>query len=287
MELTDFSRLREVVSGIVGSIQEKARQRILELQSGTVEESADKIFENSIFTNSGMFELLGDGTLIRFFVHVPQGPSSWGNQDVAYSTMLKNSKYWHKYHLFKCSTVDEWHKNMRKSSRSDGLMIYLLKNQRNGSGEHDSEQRKKGRALKICKKCFSQLPWKEKISFDLSKIMKTGPFRKELEQISEFRFEDEIPNQYAADWNKISHQIKVLRKWTCDLCKTYFGKNDRTRSFLQVHHKDRRRYNNGHTNLDVLCLACHFKFHPENNRLEALALKLQEAMAQNPEEFVT
>jgi len=286
MDLTDFSRLREVVSAIVGTIQEKSRQRILELQSGKVEEPSDKLFANCIFTNSGMFELLADGTLIRFFVHVPQGPSLWGNQNIPYHTMLQNPEYWHKYHLFKCKTVDDWHKNMRKSSRPDGLMIYILNNQRNGSGEYSPEQRKKGRTLKICKNCLAQVPWKDKLTgFNLPNFMKTGPLRKELEQISEFRFEDEIPNQYVADWNKVSRQIKDLRKWTCDSCKGFFGKDERTRKYLQVHHKDRRRYNNEHTNLEALCLSCHSKFHPENRRLAALATEQKDFMINSPESF--
>lgn len=285
MELTDFTRLREIISAVVGSIREKARQRILELQSGKVLESAEKIFANSIITSSGMFELLGDGTVIRFLVHVPQGPSEFRKDNVPYSEKLMNSKYWHKYHLFQCQTVKEWHQNMRKSSRNDGLMIYLLKNKGSGSGEYDSPNRKIGRKLVLCKKCRNELPWKIRNQFDLAVFMKTGPLREELLKYTDLTSVDQIPNQYVKEWNVISRQIKALRKWTCEECKLYLGKNEKTRSFLEAHHKDRRRDNNEHINLIVLCEICHSKYHPENSLFKKQATALTHYMKENPLDF--
>jgi len=284
MDLTDFQKLREVVARIVGSVQEKARQRLHELQSGNLVETSDKAFSNTIITKAGMFELLGDGTLVRFFVHVPQGPS-WSTDDVTYQEMLQNPEHWHRYHLFMCKHVEVWRNNMRKSSRADGLMVYVLNNQRNGSGEYRANERKKGRSLKLCKLCRNQLPWKERINLDLSQYMKSGPFRESFEQISDFRFEDQIPNQYAADWLKVANKVKELRNWTCELCRINLGKSTNTRSFLQVHHKDRKRYNNTLTNLEALCLSCHAKFHPENPRLKNKAHELEKMKILKPEDF--
>jgi hypothetical protein len=285
MDLTDFSSLRAVIARVVGSIKERSRQRLFELESGKLTEKSESILDNAIITKSGMFEILEDGTIVRFLVHVPQGPKTWGFDEIPHEELLKDQKYWHKYHIFKCRTVSDWQQNMRKSSRKDGKMVYMLKNRSAKSGEYLPQERKNGRELQLCSFCRKQLPWKYIRKFDLTLFMQTTPFKEEFEEISGFRFEDEIPNNYGGDWPQISKKVKELRKWTCELCKTYHGRSTATKKYLQVHHTDRRRDNCSYANLQALCLICHAKQHPENALLRKSASKLVQHKNDKPSDF--
>lgn len=63
---------------------------------------------------------------------------------------------------------------------------------------------------------------------------------------------------YPDDWNNLSRKAKERVWYICEDCWLDCSK---TKTWLQVHHKDHNKWNNSISNYEVLCYNCHSKHH--------------------------
>lgn len=98
--------------------------------------------------------------------------------------------------------------------------------------------------LEICKNCGQLLRQKGVDDFD-SLIMNPVPIRRS--------------DGYVVGWDKISLDYREKKNYTCEICgRSYYYAT----GFVHCHHRDGVKTNNQESNLQCLCIKCHYeKFH--------------------------
>lgn len=269
MSFTSFSKLRAIIENIGVNYAEQTVQRKEALWSGEIIRGKNDV----IVTSQGLFEILPDGSVIRVIVHAPQGP--YQSRDYPEEGLMEDPiSGWHKYHVVWCSTVAEWKRNLRKTNRNDGKFTYPLF-WRNGT-EYRPELRDGGRPLHLCKNCAGQIRrhgiHASVDDFDVRSFLSQEQLGSSFGGLSLTSDYDLIPNVYSHEWPQISRRFKEGRNWTCEKC---YQDLSQARKFLHAHHRDRNKANNSIFNLQALCIRCHAREHPENDKLAA-APDLQE-----------
>lgn len=70
--------------------------------------------------------------------------------------------------------------------------------------------------------------------------------------------------QYNSFWFYESKAAKERARWICSSCGSVYPVG--SKGVLVTHHKDFRKKNDFHSNLEVLCKWCHRKVHQRYNR---------------------
>lgn len=180
-----------------------------------------------------------------------------------------------KYHMTNCQSLD----SMRKSRRFDR---YVVANRDTGefivniisSGEKNLTVK-----LDVCQNCLDRIQWR---GFS-RQTMSSGERRRRVADFSLAEFFGEYPrdlitakprytsataplNDYPEHWQQLSLEVRRKRHFTCESCSRSF-KPDESR-FLHVHHRNGLKYDNSHSNLEVLCIICHAE-QPMHGHLKA------------------
>lgn len=263
MSFTNFSKLRAIIESIGVNYAEQTAQRKEILWRGEIIQGKEDV----IVTSQGLFEILPDGSVIRVIVHAPQGPYQSREHPEA-DLMEDPTKGWHKYHVVWCATVAKWKRNLRKTNRNDGKFTYPLF-WRDGN-EYRPELRDGGRPLYLCQNCAKQIRRHgidaSIANFDVQNFLNQEQLGSSFGDLSFTSDYDLIPNVYSSDWPQISRRFKEVRNWTCEKC---YQNLNQARKLLHAHHRDRNKANNSVFNLQALCIRCHAREHPENEKLAA------------------
>lgn len=139
--------------------------------------------------------------------------------------------------------------------------------------------------LPVCNECFYTMQlWKRKFrrdkrygntisfNFDISRFY-FEQLNAEYDSPNEFKKVDDksLSDSYVYNWKKIRQFTLELYNFTCNRCKAKMADNIEEykqnarkdpSKHLEVHHKDRNKRNNSIENLEVLCVNCHDKEHP-------------------------
>lgn len=215
----------------------------------------------------------------RVVLYIPQGKSRK-------SHIRKNShvpESYQKYHLHFCSALKRQKKlnkleRYRVSMSKDGIFKYQY------IGEQNFSQQK----LNVCKYCLLDLEGHKDVSrFDLGKFLDSRPQTVQNNSEVKLLFDGlnvdgmdndytSLPDNYRDEWRKISTERKKATNYTCEECnwRPHLSENKR---FVHTHHLDTNKRNNLSANLKVLCIDCHYKYHPtlKNNADHKEFLKLQ------------
>lgn len=82
------------------------------------------------------------------------------------------------------------------------------------------------------------------------------------------------PKEYPPEFSKrIKRKIKTRDNYTCQSCLCVFDSTS-----LDVHHKDRDKYNNEDDNLITLCKSCHKAVHGKENKTNAAIEELKQLL---------
>ncbi len=215
----------------------------------------------------------------RVVLYIPQGKSRRFHN-------RKNShapESYQRYHLHFCSTLKQQKRQnklerYRVSMSKDGIFKYQY------IGEQNFSQQK----LNVCKNCLLDLEGhRNTYSFDLGKFLDSRPQTVQNNSEVKLLFDGlnvdgmdndytSLPDNYRDEWRKISTERKKATNYTCEECnwRPHLSENKR---FVHTHHLDTNKRNNLSENLKVLCIDCHYKYHPtlKNNADHKEFLKLQ------------
>ena len=169
-----------------------------------------------------------------------------------------------KFHVASCSTLKLMRSKNRYdkyvvATRTDGKFIinFLVNNKIHEKGERVE------RRLYVCKHCLNALDYQNyrnkktqqneiREFFDLNEF-----FEMYGSQITSTPPETDITapeNKYSPDWPQIRERYKEKVEWRCEKCSIDLRKE---KKFLDVHHINGLRNNNGEENLCALCIGCH------------------------------
>ena len=172
-------------------------------------------------------------------------------------------RYENRFHIYPCSFVRNYESRYIMTTRHDGLFHVRIKNP-------DGEYSDKIMPLRLCKFCYDELyldyQGYHRVNFDIQryymsevkKRIKTG-FR--FQSLDTFMSRSLSDESYAVNWPVLSRSIKENRGWECERCH-FRAESYEQKKFLEVHHKNRNKYDNRPENLEVICRNCHDKEHP-------------------------
>lgn len=176
----------------------------------------------------------------------------------------------YKYHISWCERLQE----MKDQGR---IGRYVVSNRRDGVfsvNELDKDTRRllnenTDKELEVCVNCLGTLKYKD-FRFDprtYKKHVKNFDI-KEFFRIYDSSFGDNSGslnssgvtplNEYGANWRSISKAYRETVGWKCQECGENMVNNKRD---LEVHHKDRNKFNVNTKNLIALCHTCHEREH--------------------------
>lgn len=252
---TKFEKFWESIKKF--NIDEEVKRELENLINGTGKE-IDLNDENLIFTKSGIYYILDDGTLSKQTLYISDKDIKWFNSYVADNINIKELP---KYHIYNCATLSEMKNNNRMhrykiSLRKDGTFYFIFVNGKEVVKKNQNQK------LEICGHClnkFNSIHKKDyyKNNFNLNDFFKT--YNNYFRDIDIDRLEYDymtIPKYYSDDWFIISSKMKQKRDYICEKC--YFKpKNKYEKRFIHTHHINGDKTNNGFDNLKVLCIKCH------------------------------
>jgi hypothetical protein len=192
----------------------------------------------------------------------------------------------HKYHLHYCQSLKEQKakgnlEKYRVSLSEDGKFHYVFSKENGGVVRNQK--------LNVCKTCLKDFYKKD----DYEKIGVTYNKKKNSLDVSGFKLKDFFDNQpktvldgdspkflfdglnisgmdmdynevsaeYRDDWREISIARKKAKNYTCEECG-WSPKSSKEKKYIHTHHMDKDKSNNLSSNLKVLCIDCHFNYHP-------------------------
>lgn len=181
-----------------------------------------------------------------------------------------------RFHLGECETIEKMVKENRAGRYvSGGNQVNRGPSGRptfpieTNKGEFSTELRVCGHCIKDPQKAGSlRSPQGGAKNFDLETWLK-----KASAHVKQFPFKPLFtawtapPNQYHADWPKISWDYRKQKNWTCESenCGRQFHGN---KTLLHTHHINMQKGDNRESNLKALCLHCHDKEHKGNPYLQ-------------------
>ena len=130
--------------------------------------------------------------------------------------------------------------------------------------------------LVVCKECFNIMRLYSKgYSLKNFNIQDYYDAQLKLNKKTSMHFRDiqnsSFNDMYVYNWREIREFTLKLQQFTCQRCKRKMARNiDEYKDLiwsdpskrLEVHHKDRNKRNNSLDNLEVLCMLCHDREHP-------------------------
>ncbi len=247
-DLNTFTELLKAVSNIGISVSEKTRKFVAALNEGIEIDDESGIIE----TTSGLYDIAPNGDVLKIAIFINQRnarrhPSQDGTQK------------WHKFHLFRCSTIDNYPVSRKyrykKTNNDQGLFQYIITY---NNTEYKPEERMRGRKLQLCKNCQNELPSQFK-QFSVSNFPIKDFFKHIPKSNISGTFEydhDQVPIFYSREWDKIARKLKDDREWRCEQCYIDLSTD---KKFLHAHHMDGNPSNNSIANIKALCIYCHSK----------------------------
>jgi HNH endonuclease len=238
----------------IDSTRQKIDLKKIPLAKGTIEVDVKEI-EVWINPNNGLFEL--NGVLGVVYLHTSY-TESWNVDELA------------KWHVTKCATLikqmnlGKLHEKyaLKKSEiLTNDFVLTLL-----------STSQKIKRELRPCKNCLIKLS-RIKRSWRDAQTYRFVNYIEEFKEVGNVidldlnNFSDAPkPNVYNADFKEKANNYKKNRDNNCDRCNDKFDFN-----FLEVHHKNRLKYDDSRSNWELLCVTCHLIEHKTDNpRMRAL-----------------
>ena len=266
-----FTNFDDFLSVVKNFTKEDLIKMKLELKKEGLDISS---LEDLVINDSNiLFTLLPDGTLQRVNLYIAEQIISWYNNDL---------KPIYKYHIFKCSTLENMFRLKRKhrykiNARNDGTFYFRYINSR-GKIIKEVENEK----IDICKNCLKKYfhligkyynPMeadKYVKEFNLSEFDKTFGSFFNIKDFDDLEKGDGFfkPNVYPKNWNEISKKIRKLRNYTCEKCG-FKPRNDYEKRFIHLHHINGDKTNNNQDNLKVLCIKCHSDVDNFHSRLKS------------------
>jgi hypothetical protein len=266
-----FTKFDEFLSVVKNFTKEDLIKAKLNLQKyGLDITSLDELI---IDDNGVLFTLLPDGTLKRVNLYIAEEIIGRWN------TEFKPS---YKYHIFKCSTIQNMFNGGRKhrykiNTRTDGTFYFRYIDQY-GHIIKEVENEK----IDICKNCLKKYfhlinknyyPSKADIyikEFNLEEFDKRFDLYFDLDDYKDLKAGDSNfrPNVYEKSWDLISKKMKELKNYTCEKCG-FQARNNYEKKFIHTHHIDGDKTNNSPNNLKVLCVKCHANIDDFHSQLKS------------------
>jgi len=187
------------------------------------------------------------------------------------NSKLTEASQLHKYHLHFCQALQDQKakgnlEKYRISLSKDGKFHYVFKKNKGGII--------KGQRLNVCTNCLRDFYSKEKrvSDFDLDKFLNSQTKTVQNGDSPKFLFDglnlegmdfdyNSISSEYHKNWREKSIARKKAENYTCQECG-WKPLKDKNRRFIHTHHLDKNKSNNLSSNLKVLCIKCHFQYHP-------------------------
>ncbi len=238
----------------VDSTRTNIKLNQIPLAQGTIEVKKEDLsdWENP---NNGLFEL--NGVIGVVYLHTSP-TDSWSVEELA------------KWHVTKCSTLVKrmnlggLHEKyaLKKSEILTNDFVLTL----SGNGQ------KIKRELRPCKNCLSKLSkikggWREADSYRFVNYVNEFSEANKIFDLDLNKFSSSPKaNTYNLDFQEKATRYKINRDNNCDRCQEKFELN-----FLEVHHKNRIKYDDSIGNWELLCVTCHVIEHRiDNTRMRAL-----------------
>lgn len=230
------------------------KQQVVTIDNTDQLQFANDLKENSYSLQSLNINVAKDKTLeingVKCCIYIK-------NQTSGYDLKYKTSSF--KYHLCECHTIEEMISQGRKkryvaTSRDDGFFEVNAQNI-NGTRRAITLDLK----LELCQNCKNILAKKGIRIYDFTLKRFYQNHQPEIKRTYQQVQQVPCTEQYAPDHAEVALRYKQQVGYTCQLCHVCCEDN---RSLLHLHHKDGNGANNQHSNLQVLCLACHMRIHP-------------------------
>lgn len=208
--------------------------------------------------------ILGDGT----FVYQDRRVAVYIRDQYESSDSASEPQKLNRVHVMNCYTLRQMRRkgkyNVRyvATTRTDGKFIVNLLGR---FGKGVAAQGVVCR-LYVCANCLRQLNYRNftayghtertniKESFNLAEFFEEYGTR--ITNLPPHTDTTAPTNDYTSDWASVSLRCRERANWRCAKCGDNFGVENRKR-FLDVHHKNGKKYDNNMQNLQVLCITCH------------------------------
>ena len=164
-----------------------------------------------------------------------------------------------KFHVADCKTLQ----GMRDKGAFERYVVSL---RTTGTFEIGLNSERVEKRLLVCQNCLIQLDYQD---FSNSDYLKRKLITTQFNIVNFFKIYDKgfykVPHftdktaphdNYTADFQKISAEVRWAKNWECEQCQISL-KSDK--KYLHVHHKNTIRADNSITNLQALCIDCHSK----------------------------
>lgn len=237
---------------------ERIEKKIIEVPNDKQLEFASKLRKGSVNIRSSHIEFDTDGLIevdgVKCCIYI-------FSQHQGYDVSKKTSTY--RYHLCECSTIHQMISDGRKdryvATRQEESLFEV-----NVQGHYKKPTLKKLK-LELCYNCMSILkskgifftPFTLKAFYEKYQPSLPSTFKK-IEEVT-------ITERYAPDHDQIARRYKEKVGYTCQQCKVNCSHD---KECLHLHHKNGESADNNHTNLAVLCTACHMA-QPSHSHMRA------------------
>lgn len=281
LNLTNFESLLRVVKSLGADEYEVL------LPDGILDGSASLNPEDVVFGETGLFYVDVSGAVARIVVHIADKDMIYINRGSKSKRSVNKSglqdkfiieQKLHRYHLFNCGTLETaasegWRDKYKQSRRKDGRFHYRFLRGNRVVAEVEDQQ------LFLCKNCLNKLntydmrkkmPRVKWPDFDLDGFLNLST---SFDCINGHFQNADIskPNVYSRDFQLISRRLREKCNWQCQNndCKHPDLSAKHLRRYLQVHHRNLDKSDDGCQNLVALCLACHAE-QPNHSQIKSL-----------------
>lgn len=229
--------------------------------------------DDLVFSSNGIY-YVKDGTLAKVVIHISDKETHFiqrenetafralDDEDFSNEELIRAI---HKYHFTYCETLQRMFGSKKKhryhlSKRTDGLFCYSY------ISNNTVVKEKSDQKMFACQHCLDNLKritgrTYTKETFPIEEIY-NNPATDNLLLDTGYPLDcDAVPNIYSKDWTRISEREKKNSGYKCQDCGKDFS-DSQDRSELHCHHINSDKTNNSSSNLRVLCVECHSKYHP-------------------------